>query len=144
MVRRLALTVFLMASCVWCLALVAGGGEGQSSNATSAFRPAASVDSLMHDQDHHFEVIAELLEDPGAKKRTKRLFRHAEILAELANVNVHHRTEADYRSWAARLRDMSLELAAEAKKEGGADEDRMGTLFQSMKKTCMACHDIYQ
>jgi len=68
----------------------------------------------------------------------------AEVLAELANVNTFHKDKADYRGWAATLRDTSLELATEAQKKKDADESRLASLFKKLKKTCMACHDMYQ
>ena len=144
MVRRMALTFCLVAGCFWCMTLAARVDSAQPSTMPKTFKPAASVHSLMEGQDRFFVGISQLLGDPGARNRAKRLVVEAELLAELANVNTHNRIEADYVEWAGQIRDTAMKLAGEAKKKKGADEARMDKLYKQLKATCMACHDQYQ
>ena len=143
MVRRTIVTLVLLACCVWCLAVVARADQAQSHAPSLVFKPAASLHALMSGQVQHFMAIGELIADPGAKGRAGRLRVEAELLAELANVNIYHRDKTDYRGWAAELRDTSLALAAEARKKP-PDQDRMVSLHAKLKATCGACHDVYQ
>lgn len=144
MIRRLSLTVCLMGACFWCLTLVARGAGAEGATAASAFKPVASVHSLMEGQDQHFANIMDLLDNPKAKKRAKHIVVEAEVLAELANVNIRNRDKDDYRAWATAVRDKSLELAKEADKGSTADEKRLRTIYKQINDTCTACHDMYQ
>lgn len=144
MVHKTALTACLMVGSLWCLALVAGADDSPPAPAAGGFHPVASIDSLMHGQLGQFKAIKQLLSDPKAEKRAKRLLHRAELLAELANVNIHNKDKPDYKQWATQLRETALELSREAKKKAGADENKMVALFQKLKKTCGACHDVYQ
>ena len=126
------------------MTLAARVDSAQPATTPKAFKPAASVHSLMQGQGRFFEGITQLLEDPTARDRVGRLMVEAELLAELANVNTHNRREADYVEWAGQLRDTALELAREAKKKKDADEARMKKLHKKLRSTCMACHDHYQ
>jgi len=118
--------------------------NSQDVGESAAFKPVASVHSLMEGQGHYFKGLGKLIKNPDAPKRLKYIHRKAEILAELANVNTHNRKEADYRAWAASVRDDALTIAREARKKGNADEAVFKKAFSSMKKTCGACHDVYQ
>lgn len=143
MIRRTALTIVLLAGCVWCLTLVARADSG-SAAPSGSFKPAASLDGLMYGQVQHFKAIGKLVKNKNAEDRAERLAMEAQVLAELANVNIYHKDKADYRGWAETLRDTSLELATEAEKKKDADQSRLESLHKKLKKTCMACHDIYQ
>ena len=143
MVRRTALTIVLLAGCVWCLTLVARA-DSDPGPPSDSFKPAASIDALMYGQSHHFKELGQLVKNKNAKDRADRLAMEAEVLAELANVNSFHKDKADYRGWAETLRDTSLELATEARKKKDADQSRLESLHKKLKKTCMACHDMYQ
>ncbi len=144
MARRIALTFCLVAGCFWCMTLAARVDSAPPGATPKAFKPAASVHSLMQGQGRFFEGITQLLEDPTARDRADRLMVEAELLAELANVNRHNQSEVDYIEWAGQLRDTALELAREAKKKKDADEARMRKLHKKLKATCLACHDHYQ
>lgn len=144
MMRRLTLTVCLMGACVWCLALVARGAGADGASGADAFKPVARVHSLMEGQEQHFANILSLLDDPNARKRAEHIAVQAEVLAELANVNIRNRDKDDYRTWAAAVRDQALELAKEADKGGTADEQRMRALYKQIGDTCKSCHDVYQ
>ena len=143
MIRRTALTMVLLAGCVWCLTLVARADSDPSPQSDS-FKPAASLDGLMYGQAQHFKTVGQLVRNKNAKDRADRLAMEAEVLAELANVNTFHKDKDDYRGWAETLRDTSLELAKEAQKKKDADQSRLESLHKKLKKTCMACHDMYQ
>ena len=145
MVRKMTLTICLFGSCLWCLALVQRVDSAQPAPAASpSFKPVARVHSLMAGQSLVFKQINEALANSQAKHRTEMIEVFAEVLAELANVNTLNSEKEDYRGWAGQLRDLSLDLAAEAKKKKKAGEDRMKTLVSNLKNTCMSCHDAYQ
>ena len=143
MIRRTALTMVLLAGCVWCLTLVARADSG-SAAPPGSFKPVASLEGLMYGQKHHFKAMSKLVKNRNAKNRGERLALEAQVLAELANVNTYHKDKADYRGWAETLRDTSLELATEAEKKKDADQSRLESLRKKLKKTCVACHDMYQ
>lgn len=143
MIRRTALTMTLLAGCVWCLTLVARADDGPGA-ASGTFKPAADLHALMYGQVQHFKAMGKLVQDANAPDRAERLAKEAGVLAELANVNIHHKNKADYQTWARQLRDTSLEFAAEASKEKDADQSRLESLHKKIKNTCVACHDMYQ
>lgn len=128
---------------MWCLALVARADGGPSSD-EGAFKPAAPLRSLMYGQVQHFKAMGELLESKNVPDRTERLIAEAGVLAELANVNVHHKDKPDYKGWARQVRDLSLAFATEAKKDKDASPEKLESLRQNLKDTCMACHDVYR
>ena len=144
MIRKMTLTLGLVACCVWCLTLVARGDNGKPAGTPAPFKPVASLHSLMEGQDMHFSAIGVLLDQPDAKNRGKRLIVEAELLAELANVNMLTRDKEDYRGWASEVRGMSLDLARLAKKGDGGSEKEMKLLYRKLNKTCLRCHDAYQ
>ncbi len=121
--------------------VLAGADESGKSD---AFKPVASVHSLMVAQVDYFKGLGKLIDDPDAPKRMKDIHRKAEVLAELANVNTQNNKAADYQAWAASLRDDAMVIAKEAKKKGDADEAVFKAKFSSMKHTCGACHEVYQ
>ncbi len=140
MLRRVVLSVVLMAGCIWCLAL-ASRADGNQSAAVGPFKPVAEIESIMHGKNIFFKEITEQLEKPAGEKRNQEMFESAQVLAELANVNRFNKEKDDYRNWATQLRDTALEFAASAKK---AEQDKLKNLYQKMKGTCQACHDAYQ
>lgn len=146
MFKRMALSACLLGSCAWCLAVVARVDSAEPAPLESTFHPVASLDSLMHGQEHEFKAIRKMLKHTEDKHRMKRIFRGAELVAEFANVNLRHKhkDKPDYVAWATTLRATALELAAEAKKRAGADEARMKSLFDKLHATCDACHDKYK
>jgi len=133
----------LLAGCVWCLTLVARADDGPAV-APDSFKPVAPLKALMYGQLQHFKAMGQLVGNEKAKDRAVRLAMEAGVLAELANVNIHHKDKSDYQSWARQLRDTSLEFAAEAEKAEGADQSRLESLHQKLKNTCTACHDMYR
>ncbi len=144
MFRNATITVMALCAGVFILAVVTRVDSAESTMSAGAFKPVASVHSLMEGQATFFKNIGEALQNAEAPKRMKHIGVGAEVLAELANVNTHNRSEADYIQWAGELRDMAVELAGEAKKKEGANEETMNSLFDRMKATCQACHDKYQ
>jgi hypothetical protein len=139
----MALTICLMGSCIWCLALVTNADSTQPGPAIGPFKPVASVESLMHGQKTFFKKIGEALQNPSMPDRGEEIEEAAEVLAELANVNRYNNDKADYRAWATQLRDTALRLAHEAE-EKNVNEKRMKKLYMKLKDTCGACHDVYQ
>lgn len=127
----------LLVVCGCALTVVAQNG------AAPAFKPAASVDALMHGQQDQFKTINELVNNKAAKDRGKNIGVAAELLAELANVNSFNKDKADYQAWARDLRDTSLALSKDARKPDAKDEDLKKTV-ERMKAICKACHDVYQ
>lgn len=139
----MALTVCLVASCVWCLALVTRADTAPPEPPTVTFKPVASVEALMFGQRAFFKQIDGELKKPAGGMRNLDIEAAAAVLAELANVNRHNKTKADYIGWATDVRDTAMKLAAEAKKKD-ADDAKMKTLYKSIKASCGACHDMYQ
>ena len=144
MFRRTALTVCLMASCIWCLALASAANSTQSDPGAGVFKPVAPVGSLMHGQGVFFKAIRKELDEPTGEERNHEIQEAAEVLAELANVNRLNKDKADYRIWATELRDTALAMANEAKKKAAADDSKLQAIFATMKSKCQACHDVYQ
>jgi len=144
MIRKATITVMIICGCMWGLALVTRVDSAEPEKGASAFKPVASVHSLMEGQETFFKKIDEALKNPKAPKRMNQIGVGAEVLAELANVNTRNKSEADYVQWAGELRDMAVELAGEAKKKEGANEEKLNSLFTKMKAACQACHDKYQ
>ncbi len=144
MARRMTLTICLLGGCVWCFALVSQVDSAQPASGHSPFKPVATVHSLMEGQGLVFKQIHSALTNPRTSKRSEQITAFSEVLAELANVNALNSDKEDYRGWAGQLRQTALELAAEAKKEKNADDERMNTLLARLKNTCTACHDVYQ
>lgn len=146
---RSTIVTFGVLAGVWGLAWVTGGRTAasaamQPAPATLDFKPVAELESLMHGQETHYKAIAELLKNAAAPKRHHDLHVHAQVLAELANVNRHNKDKEDFRNFATQLRDLALKLAEEAEKAETADETRLKTLFKDIENTCTACHDVYQ
>lgn len=144
MFRRMALTVCLVGSCVWCMALVTRADSSQPASGGGEFKPVADVDALMFGQVTFFKKIGQELKKPLTKGTAHEIEEAAQVLAELANVNRFNNSKSDYKNWATQLRDTALEMAEEAEKKDAADTDRLKKLFSSMKATCAACHDVYQ
>lgn len=111
--------------------------------AAAPFKPVSELEHLMEGQELHFKAIDELLKDTAAKDRLKRLAMHADILAELANVNTFNKDKSDYKTWAGQVRDLSSKLAAEADKKAGVSEDELKSLRKQISDTCTSCHDAY-
>ena len=143
MFRNVALSVCLMGGCIWFLGMTSHADSAAPDSAIAAFKPVSSVESLMHGQNMFFKTIRTELNQPAGKKRNHEIVEAAELLAELANVNRYNSPKQDYRDWAKRLSDQSLELAGEAKKSDASDE-KMKSLAGKMGTTCSACHDVYQ
>ena len=143
MFRNVALSVCLMAGCIWFLGMASRADSAAPDPTIAAFKPVSSVSSLMHGQGVFFKTIRQELNQPAGKKRNHEIVEAAEILAELANVNRYNNPKQDYRDWAKQLSDQSLELAGEAKKSDASDE-KMKSVVKKMGATCGACHDAYQ
>ncbi len=144
MIRKVGLTVILFAGCIWCLALATQANSAQDVPTRMPFKPVASVKSLMHGQGAFFKTIMTELEKPAGAERNQEIRESAEVLAELANVNRHHAQKDDYLGWSTQVRDVALQLAAEAGKKGRVDDARLNTILGTMKSACGACHDVYQ
>jgi cytochrome c556 len=135
----------MFALCVWGLVLVTRAESAAQDDAKEAFKPVASLDSLMRGQEQQFEALKTLLGDTNARGRTAGLVRAAELLAELANVNHQHAEKrADYNEWTIKMRTLALDIAGEAKKRQNADDTKMKTLLGEIEATCNACHNVYQ
>lgn len=139
-VRNVTLTVCLLASCVWCAALVSRVDSAEPS--AGAFKPVASVEGLMTGQVLVFKQIGKLLANKEAPHRGEQIHDLAQALAELANVNTLNSDKSDYQGWAGELRDAAMDLSAAAKQD--VDGDKMGQIINRMKAACGKCHDAYQ
>ncbi len=144
MARKIILTAFLVSGCIWCLALASRADTTTGESDTLTFEPAASIESLMYGQRTFFKKLKTDLAKPASADRNEHIYHVAEALAELGNVNRHHKHKQDYTQWATQLRDFSLELAKEAAKKTSVDEARMKELYTAIKHTCGNCHDVYQ
>ena len=144
MLRRVTLSIGLLAGCAWCFLMVSRVDSAQPTAAASRpYKPVASVHGLMNGQALLFKSIHKATTDKATPQRRERIEVYAEALAELANVNTYNSQKKDYQAWAGQLRDTALDLAKEAEKSD-ADDARMTKLVASMKNTCGACHDAYQ
>ena len=77
-----------------------------------------------------------------AKEEQKKAENHAYLLAELANVNVHHKPDdAKFGKHAQDVRDASLELA---KLISAGDYKQAKTVVERVNAACTACHDAYR
>ena len=72
MVRRTALTMILLAGCVWCLTLVARA-DSESNPPSDSFEPAATIGDLMYGQAQHFKTVSQLVRNKNAKDRADRI-----------------------------------------------------------------------
>ncbi len=144
MLRRMTLTIGLLAGCVWCFLMVSRVDSAQPAAAASrTFKPVASIHGLMNGQALLFKSIRKATTDKATPQRRERIEGYAEALAELANVNTYHSEKEDYLAWAGQMRDTALELAKEAEKSD-ADDAKMKKLMATLKNTCGDCHDAYQ
>lgn len=142
--RNAVLTAALLTACAWCVALVARADTPPAPVKSDGFRPAASIASLMAGQKQQFDALVALAADPAAKGRAHKMHEAAELLAEFGNVNIYHQDAADYREWATALRDLSLQVAVEAKKRDKADEAKIKDLVKRIDTACNDCHNKYQ
>ena len=143
MARRMALTMVLFAGCVWCLVLATRAESGEPAP-PPPFKPVAAADAVMTGQGLVFKELKNAVTVSKSPKRPKEIAHLSEALAELSNVNIYHAKKDDYQKWATQLRDIALELAAEAEKKPAPDETKLKTLLSNLEKTCNSCHDVYQ
>ncbi len=142
MFRKTALTVGLVAGCLWCLFLVARADSAQGrAPGGDPYKVVASVPSLMYAQAHHFGEFTDLIREADAEDRFLRMRLEALVLAELCNINAFRAEEDDYRAWAVEARDISLQAAEAATKR---DVDAVKGFARAIKTKCRACHDKYQ
>ncbi|GIK17011.1 MAG: hypothetical protein BroJett003_19750 [Planctomycetota bacterium] len=141
---RLAATTAMVAVLILVNRAVSVPQTEPRPQAAPAFKPVSDVHHLMEGQELHFNAIADLLKDAAAKGRHGKIAMHADLLAELANVNTLNKDKDDYRAWASQVRDLSLQLVAEARKKEAASEDAMKGLVTKISDTCTACHDVYE
>ena len=138
--KRTALSMVLVGGCIWCCGLVQRVySEEQKADAGDCYKPVAPPHDLMEAQDQHFEEIKDLLGQQGAR-RFRKLSIHANILAELCNVNQYQSEEKDYKNWAIEARDLSLKLAKAGKDK---DQDAASELVREIHARCTSCHDKY-
>lgn len=143
MVRNMTLTVVLLVGCACCIALVSRADSAQASG-KKPFQPAISVHHLMEGQELVFDQINNAIKKTDMPRRTHTIEALASILAELANVNTQNSDQADYQGWAAELRGHAMTLAEEADKKKNADNNRMLQIYKNMRRSCIACHNVYQ
>ncbi len=141
--RRKVLAALALGSvCVVCLVAGAGGDGGQGG--TPAFKPVMPVESLMEEQDRHFEAMVDLLRDPSAEDWDHRVRHAALALAEMANVNGYQdlaQREPRYRELAGQLKAQSLRFA---ELTGGRKVQEARSLAKQINSTCKACHDRFR
>jgi hypothetical protein len=144
MIRKATLFTGVVLGVLWCSWLANTADSSEPPPAGSTFKPVAYVHGLMTGQGLVFNQIQQVLTNKKAAQRSEQIDALAQVLAELANVNTLNNEKADYRAWAAQLRDTALQLSAEGKKNQGASEEKLNELFLKVKNTCQACHDVYQ
>jgi len=118
-------------------------GAPAQTGAPAAFKPVSEIHHLMEGQELHFNALGELMKDTSARGRIGRIAMHADVLAELANVNTHNRDKSDYRAWAGQVRDLARQIVAEAGKKASADDAVLKGLMVKINDTCKSCHDAY-
>lgn len=138
-----AFSVIAVAAAV--ISFWAGNGQAQpGGQAGSGFQPVMPLESLMEEQDRHFEGIVELLKKPDQKDWKAKIQHEALALGEMANINGYHKgavEHADYKDWAAQLKDQCVKLAA-AGRDSKVDDAK--NLTKLINGTCQACHDKYK
>ncbi len=121
-------------------ALSAGFGASNAAvrSAPLAFKPAIPQEQLMDWTDRAFGQMKLAI----AKEEQKKAENHAYLLAELANVNVHHKPDdAKFGKHAQDVRDAALELA---KLVSAGDYKQAKTVVDRVAAACTACHDAYR
>ncbi len=101
------------------------------------------LESLMLQQDRHFGRILDLIRSDDVKDRFRKMRHEALALAEMANINGYHersRSHADYRQWAAQLKEQAVRLGDLAAAQNIAEAKQ---LTKQVNNTCKACHDKY-
>jgi len=93
---------------------------------------------VMENVDAIFEDVPAKMKD---KSKLKTLKKDAQFLAELFNVAFYHKTEKDWREWAAKNRDQFQKLATESEK---GDEKVLKASYDAINETCDACHAKYR
>lgn len=145
MMKLLARSMGLFLFCVLGASLVAQANNGGLQGGSEPFKPVATVHALMEGQDMHFTAITDALKDESIRRRDRKIEIAAELLAELANVNMRNRPDApDYVGWARDVRDRSLEMAKLASEKRNVDFAGIQKIRDSIDTTCNSCHDKYQ
>jgi hypothetical protein len=111
--------------------------ETAKGGAADAFKAVAPVEVLMEWHDFAYSNLKLNI----VKQKKSKAIEHAYLVAELANVNMTHRSEGDYRSWAGKVRDLALQ-ASQLLSEEKYDDAK--AICKTMSDTCDACHDKYQ
>jgi hypothetical protein len=142
---RTMLSLVLVGASVWCLGVVqkVHSEEKEAAAKAEGFQPVAPVHDLMEGQEYHYKEIDKQLKEKG-KENFKLVRIHANVLAELSNVNQYQADmakEADYRKWAVEARDLSLALADAAKAKNA---EKSHELYREIYTRCTNCHDKYQ
>lgn len=140
--RRISIGIAISTAAVAAATLLATAhttaqDSGPSAPSASVFKPIAPHHSLMEWVDHAYSGMNRAI----AKQKNEVAAEHAWLLAELSNVNMQHRTEKDFRDWAAIVRDSAAKLADLA---GEKKFDEAKKLSKRIRQTCNACHDKYQ
>ncbi len=145
-VRRTLLSVMLVGGCIWCLGIVqqvyseekAGDKAG-----AAVYKPVAPVEDIMHAQQYHFGEIRDQFKTKEKDKgpNFKLIRYHANVLAELCNVNHYQKDKGDYKKWADEARDLCLQLAKVAKDK---ESDKVQAQIKKVHAKCTECHDKYQ
>lgn len=138
--RRTILTVMLVGACMVCFFMVpeASSQADAAKKKRGAFKPVASVHSLMEAQGYHFGQMKKQIGSSG-ESRFNVLKTEAEILAELANVNRYHEDKDDCVRWCDQERDLSLAVAKAAENKDAAKAKKL--ISQIGKDCCGACHE---
>lgn len=118
--------------------LIEKSATGDGGKDLPAYKPVATVHSLMEVQQDYFNALKKAV---NAGEKFDEIEKHALVLAELSNVNAHQKDADDYRNWARTAREQSLKLAGAAKDK---NKDLAKSTLRELHTTCGACHDKYQ
>jgi len=101
------------------------------------FKPISTVEQIMEGQQMIFGQVRDGIRD----QKWPQAVTAAHVLAELANVNVHHAKDDTYARYAGEMAKKSAALATTLMKH---DSEQAQAALSAVSNTCKTCHDAYR
>lgn len=134
---RLGFVVLLGVGCVGGATSLSALGGSQQGGVPVPFKPVLEVEQLMENQQIAFKGLKAAILD----KKWQDARKYAWLLAELANVNRQHATEAKYSDFAGAMVDKSMDLANKLKSK---DAKVASAELAELNQICSSCHKAYR
>lgn len=112
-------------------------GEPPEPAAAKSFTPVTNVEQLMEGQEMLFKGIRKAITENKWDVAAKQAW----ILAELANVNVHHARKPQYADFARDMSAKCVDLAKTLKTKDAAEAKKAAGV---VNESCKTCHDQFQ